>query len=391
MNKHILKYLAFYAVAILLNSCNDSESELLEPKVYFENKEYALEIPDNQESMTYDLQARVSSMCSSSVDVSYEIADASLVEAYNKRFGTAYEAFDASSAGLSAEVTTVPGGEIYTEKTTLQFSNLENVKEGKPALLPVRIKSASLPVSDGADVVYFIITRPVRIMKAGNFNYTHVKIPLPLNSPFRSVTYEALIYINRLGNNNTIMGCEGVLVLRIGDEALPDGHNDWLQIAGSKQFHSTQAFGTGKWYHVAYTYDYSSGQTALYINGNKMVESNWGTATFDMATAAGGFFIGRIAGFMWGERPFNGYMSEVRLWNVARTENQLKQNMLMVDPTTEGLAAYYKLNGTDQYQKDSKWYIKDASGHLDGVCNLSSYGTTSAISFKDLDTPIVIK
>jgi hypothetical protein len=38
-----------------------------------------------------------------------------------------------------------------------------------------------------------------------------------------------------------------------------------------------------------------------------------------------GFYIGRIYGFKWGERPFHGKMSEVRVWSVARTENQLKQ------------------------------------------------------------------
>ena len=58
-----------------------------------------------------------------------------------------------------------------------------------------------------------------------------------------------------------------------------------------------------------------------------------------------GFYIGRIYGFKWGERPFHGKMSEVRVWSVARTENQLKQNMLGVDPASEGLALYYKLDG----------------------------------------------
>lgn len=40
---------------------------------------------------------------------------------------------------------------------------------------------------------------------------------------YKSVTYEALIYINQLLSNNTIMGNEGILILRIGDTALPDG------------------------------------------------------------------------------------------------------------------------------------------------------------------------
>ena len=160
-------------------------------------------------------------------------------------------------------------------------------------------------------------------------------------------------------------------------------------IAGTKQYHSTQAFETGKWYHVAFTYDQPSGKTVLYINGSKAAESTWDTPSFDLASeGSGGFFIGKVAGFMWGERPFYGYMSEVRLWNVARTENQIKQNMLNVDPNSDGLAAYYKLNGTDQFESGGTCYVKDASPNgMDGLAN----GGGSALNIIDLETPIAIK
>lgn len=77
---------------------------------------------------------------------------------------------------------------------------------------------------------------------------------------------------------------------------------------------------------------------------------------------------------MWGTRPFNGYMSEVRLWNVVRTANQIKENMLGVDPDSDGLVAYYKLDGT----------VEDASG------NGMEPEDMSAPSFVDLDNPIAI-
>lgn len=392
MNKHLLKYLAFCGIAMLLNSCNDGEDELLEPKVYFENKEYKLEVLDDQSSMTLDLQARVSSMCSSSVEVSYAIADASTVEEYNKKNGTAYGAFDISNVSLSNETAIIPEGEIYAEKAPLQLSNLSNVEIGKPTLLPIRIKSSSLPIIEGTDIVYFIVDKPVRIMRVGEFNSNHVKVPLPLSSPFKSVTYEALIYIDYLLDNNTIMGCEGILIFRIGDSALPGGANDLIQIAGSKNYYSPQKFATKKWYHVAFTYDQPSGKTVIYINGNKAAESTWDTPSFDLVGDGGGFFIGKVAQFKWGERPFHGYMSEVRLWNVARTENQIKQNMLMVDPNSEGLAFYYKLNGADQYNEGDQWYIKDTSGRgMNGQSNKLIDGISSPLNFVDLDKPISVK
>lgn len=46
--KQLLKYLAFCTIAVLLNSCNDSESDLLEAKVYFESKEHTIEVLDDK-------------------------------------------------------------------------------------------------------------------------------------------------------------------------------------------------------------------------------------------------------------------------------------------------------------------------------------------------------
>ncbi len=388
MDKYLLKYMMFCFIAMLLNGCDDSESDLLAPKVYFENKEYLLEVLDGQELLTYDLQSRVSALCASSVEVSYEIADAATIEAYNRKNGTDYEAFNTSKVILEKEVVTIPGGNVYAEKILVKLSGLDQVKEGKPYLLPLRIKSSSLPIIEGLDIIYLIVAKPVRIKKVAKFWSNYVKIPLVPGSLFTSVTYEALIHIDRFGSNNTIMGTEGILIFRIGDAALPDKHNDWIQIAGNKQYHSTQTFETGKWYHVAFTYDQPSGKTAIFINGNKATETFWDTPNFDLSTASGGFFIGKVAGFMWGERPFYGRMSEVRLWNVSRTENQIKQNMITVDPKSEGLAAYYKLNGTDQFQDGDTWKVKDASGHgMDGLVN----GGRSALNIIDLDEPVTIK
>lgn len=296
---------------------------------------------------------------------------------------------NASNVKLGSNTTSIPSGTIYSEKVPIEFSNLGNIEEGKSYLLPVCIQSSSIPTIAGTDILYFVITKPVQIKKAAQFQSNHIKIPLASGTIYKSVTYEALIYINQLLSNNTIMGNEGILILRIGDTALPDGHNDWIQIAGTKQYHSTQAFETGKWYHVAFTYDQPSGKTVLYINGSKAAESTWDTPSFDLASeGAGGFFVGKVAGFKWGERPFYGYMSEVRLWNVARTENQIKQNMLNVDPNSEGLAAYYKLNGTDQFESGGTCYVKDASPNgMDGLAN----GGGSALNIIDLETPIAIK
>ncbi len=384
MNKILFPISTLALAAVLLAGCGSDEKKLLEPKVYFEEKEYRLEVADQTE-LTYDLRARLSSIAGSSADVAYSVADSSAVAAYNKKNGTNYEAFKASDALLEKSTTVIPEGALYAESVRLRLSNLGGIEEGKSYLLPICICSASLPVIQGTDIAYFILNKPVRITKAWTLNSNYIKIPVLPSTEFKSVTYEALINLDWFGSNNTIMGTEGILILRIGDEGGGLARN-LIQIAGNKQYHSTQGFDSKKWYHVAFTYDQPTGKTAIYINGNKASESTWDTASFDLSK--GGCFVGKVAGFMWGERPFHGLMSEVRLWNTSRTENQIKQNMLGVDPQTEGLVAYYKLNGQDQYEKDGKWYIKDASGHnMDGLAN----GGNRKLLFGDLPEPISIK
>lgn len=390
MNRQLLKYFTLCTIVILFISCNDSASDLLKPKVYFEDKEYILEVED-QTSMTYDLQARLSSLYSSPVEISYEIADASVVEEYNKKYEKKYEVFNPSDVKLGSEVVTISKEETYSEKSVLTVSNLNEIEEGKSYILPIRIKSSSLPVIDGSNILYFIITKPIRIMKVGSFNSSSVKIPFAAGRPFTSVTYEALIYIDRFGSNNTVMGCEGILIFRIGDTALPGGANNLIQIAGKKQFHSSEVFEAKRWYHVAFSYDQSAGKAYIYINGKKVADSAWDTPSFDLTGDGGGFFIGKVAGFMWGERPFYGYMSEVRIWNTFRTENQINQNMLAVEPDSEGLAAYYKFNDeSEQYLEGTTRYIKDASvQNLNGIVN--STNGYRAIPIVELSEPIKIK
>ena len=100
MNKHIFYYLMVGSMALLLGACNDSMNDLLEPKIYFESKEYNFSVEDEMDVMTFDLVSRLSSATSSQVDVSYSVAEPSVVaEDECTRIGKTYEfpAFKASN------------------------------------------------------------------------------------------------------------------------------------------------------------------------------------------------------------------------------------------------------------------------------------------------------
>lgn len=386
----IYKLAAVAAVSAAMAACNEKEADLLEAKVYFESSETVVEV-DTEIALSLDLRARLSSACPVDVTVSYEIAGPEEVERYNKINGTDYIAFDAANASLSESEVTISGNAIYAGNVSLSLTSMDEVKVGKPYVLPVRIKSASVPVIESEGVVYYIINKPVKITKAFNFYSNYVYVPLPVDKEYTSVTYEALINVSRFGDNNTVMGHEGVLIFRIGDEGGGlDRH--LLQIAGSKQYNYAEKLTEGKWYHVAFTYDQPSGSTSIYVNGVKAIAQTWDTPSFRLggAMAGGaGFYIGQVYGFMWGTRPFYGNICEVRLWTKARTEKEINQNMLNVDPASEGLEFYYKMDGTDQVQNDQgQWVVKDASGNgMDGLVN----GGSRAMTVTTLDKPVSVK
>lgn len=95
----------------------------------------------------------------------------------------------------------------------------------------------------------------------------------------------------------------------------------------------------------------------LYLNGEKIADKTVGSLTFDLNER---FCIGYAYDYD-SSRKWNGYMSEVRLWSVARTANQIRENMMFVDSKSDGLVGYWKMNGEDTEQRDGVWYVRDQS------------------------------
>lgn len=388
MKNNMLKYITFGFVGLMAAACNDSVDDLLEPKVFFNSKEVLIEVPAEGNELEQDLQARLSMFVAHDVEVEYELLGEEAVAQYNKKNGTEYEAVKAADVNLSDTKSVIATGDCYAGVRKVTVKNISAMTEGKSYVLPVRIKSASLPLISGGETMFFVFHKPVRIMRVCQFRASYstnaIQPAFEAGRKFNSVTYEALIYPTSLNDNHTVMGVEGTLILRIGDAGGGKPAN-MLQVAGKMEFAQPEPYiATGKWSHVAFTYDRGTGQAVMYVNGVKVSESSSSEGDFNFGNPDLAFYIGAVYGFMWGDRPFRGYMSEVRLWTVARTANQIKQNMLSVDPATDGLCFYYKLNGDDMVS-DNGWKIKDASPN-----NIDGLGKGPALTVVDLDQPVAI-
>lgn len=379
-----------YTVAIvtgllsLLSGCSKRlENKLLEPKGFFDQTYVPIEVR-GESAITYPLKARISSPIDKNVGVSYTLGNASDVEEYNKRNGTEYLLFPLENATIKEAKSNITAGSIFATPTDVVLTNLEAVEEGKTFLLPIRfVPSDNIGLISSAETMFLALQKPVQIKSVASFSDDWISVPRMTDETFQSVTYEALIYPTYWNDNNTVMGLEGKLILRIGDEGGGLARNK-IQIAGNKQFHYDTGLDARKWYHVAFTFNHNTGKAVMYINGKPVASGDWD----QIADIREGFAIGQVPHFMWGVRPFNGYMSEVRLWNVARTENEIKQNMLKVDPKANGLIFYYRLNGTDVKDVNGEWTVIDATGH--GYNGEPNDGNRE-LSTKELPTPLEVK
>lgn len=377
---------------------------------------------------TYDctLQAALAYPAAQDVRVSLAV-DSSLVAAYNARYGTAWPMLDEKYYTLSAPETTIAAGRTVSEVVTLQLKELMGEGEEQTGalpldetyLVPIRISGASIDVLGGSDVAYYVVKRSSAITVAAQLNSGNwINFPTldkyGTNSSawngLTAMTYEALIYIDQFAttdaeglpvNISSVLGVEQYLLLRIGDTNFErqqlqfDGSGSGSQFGKFPGKDATKNLEAGRWYHVACTYDQAARTVRIYVDGQlQSEESGVGIATqsednrINLAMRAlydyylnnptednekkyGGFvdayqfFIGKSYDE---KRPLNGKIAEARVWSVARTPEQIWENMYNVenpadDPT---LLGYWKFNeGAGNTVRDYSMYGNDGVAESD--------------------------
>lgn len=183
----------------------------------------------------------------------------------------------------------------------------------------------------------------------------------PSLSALKQLTLEARVYMNSFQTSDpyisSIMGIEAVCCVRFGDVKID---NNVLQIChDSYQPAATdKPFETGKWYHVAAVWSGTSRD--IYINGQYANGVPVASETIDLTSDnSGGFYLGASYG---GGRPLDGYIAEARVWYRALIQSEIANNMNYVDPASEGLLAYWRMNEWEPRTGGGN-IVKDLTGH----------------------------
>lgn len=356
-------YILVSALIFALSSCDDGLEYY--NGVYINGAEGADPIVtvalDQDLPKKIELVVSASEIAKSDINVELEVNDR-FVEIYNKKFQTKYTMLPANCYQLSHPVATIAKGNFATtESVVLNIVSTEGMVEGRRYIVPVVIKSANgYGVIDGSDVVYVKIDQQI-ITSALNLGSGYINLNFHeenANSKYNptalpEVTFEARVFITRLGQFNTIFGLEENLTVRVSTYG---GANGKIQIAGGgTEFASADAFPLNKWTHVALSYNYTNKYLTLYVDGTPWISGSFSrsanfdkpldlTQAYEGGWRTGPMYIGRSAG----GRSLNGYVSEVRVWGRALSQAEVRSNMCAVDPTEPGLIGYWKLNDNKQ-------------------------------------------
>jgi|GEM_PF-4532393 len=146
----------------------------------------------------------------------------------------------------------------------------------------------------------------------------------------------------------------------------------------------TKSFVAGSWHHLAVTWSESSGTVtiSIFIDG-VTAGSTTSTYTFDIGSA---FYLGGMDG----EYKFkNGQMAEVRVWDLARTETEIADNMnSLLTGTETGLVAYWPLNETAGSTTATNMVSTGSDGTV-GYADASTYWKDFPLTVQENSSTIV--
>ena len=378
-----LYLLAILSFAVAFISCKDDEYDNKSP---FDNVVY-LDVAENSDTQVTTFKKTLTELkkefsvvlsypASQDVRVNVEV-EPSLVDVYNARHNTSWRMLDSRYYTLSADKMTIPAGKTISDQLTLKLEDLDGSTGGEELpidetyLVPITISHVEGGVSTlrSSATAYYLVKRSSAITSAASLRDNWINFPTldkasegsMLFNNLTAVTYEAIIRVDDFSKHSeisTIMGVENYLLLRIGDASFPrqqlqfDGSGDSAQTPGFGKFpkkDEAKLLNAGEWYHIAATYSPETYKDY----------KDWGNFRQ--------FFLGKSYD---DSRQLNGDITEVRVWNVARNEQEIWDNMYDVDPQTPGLIGYWK------FDEGAGNVIKDWTGN-----------GNDAVAEKDLEWP----
>lgn len=370
------RYTNLYIILLLtfvLGSCQNEEN--FDNKLYIKSssKVGELLLKGSTAEVEKTIKAELARPAEHEINIVYKV-DTSLVKTYNQVYYDNAIMLPVENFELTEPNAKINAGSIVSSEAKVRFKNLKALDRNSVYVLPVTIENSNIDILQSARTYYYVVKAAALINVVADIDKNYLTIDWKnqdVCNNLKQVTMEALIRVRNFDKMiSTVMGIEGLFLIRIGDAGFPSNQ---IQIATSNgnfpNADKNKALPTNEWVHIALTYDSSNGAMIVYVNGKKQSEGVKNVGEVSLGSRS--FEIGRS----WDDnRWLAGEISECRIWNVVRTPEQIANNPYYVDSPSEGLVAY--------------WKFDEAAGSI--VKDYSSNGN-NAVANKTLKwTPVVL-
>lgn len=293
-----------------------------------------------------DVSLRSANLVSADVNVHLRV-DASALEVYNAKHGTAYKVLPREHYELSASEVTISPSSVASRSVEVSFK--PSVTELDPSIkyaLPLTIE----PASSGSAVLTSSATKILRLDRAFRTSvlrqkgfYLYMKFDEPVQLKEWTMVYG--MRVDGLFDNQSVLSPsvysritgDGKLQFKAGETDDPKG---FLK----------QKLVPNKWYHIAFVY--KDKHVKAYLNG--VLDTEFDVPTVESFTKFN---------FSWGN--FVGYVRDIRLYNKALPASLIQENLYLEDPSNPNLVVYYPLTketGLKNVKEDKNHFEAYISG-----------------------------
>ena len=350
MTKYI-KFGIIAALALLLGSC--TEADKFDP-----NKEVLvmtgtdvsplLKFTVEETPSTYPITVSATGKAKEDITVSIKV-DNSLVEKYNADNKTSYYATPEGAVALEKSQVVIEKGKATSDISLLSVVSADEFVDGRIYIIPVTITDVKggLEVLESSRTIYLRISRVVYFtsLDMNNTNlYSNFIFEDSQKMDLPTYTYEIKCYINAWHTKPeqisrlcswTAKDESRSMMLRFGENG--QDINSLQIVSPGGNLISTTRFAENTWYTLSLAFDGST--LRFYVNGQRDSE---------LGADCSNVFQRFELGMSWESYPakqyFNGRVAEIRVWDRALSASEIQLGLCGVDPQSEGLRAYWKMN-----------------------------------------------
>jgi hypothetical protein len=294
-------------------------------------------------------------------DVKVHIAyDSLAVIRYNELNKTSYAAVPRNTFVINDEYVTIKKGTAVSPMTSVTLRDNSFIVEGVNYVIPLSVaymEGGNATILEGSRNLFIKIGKTMETFSL-DIPGTGVYSTHSLGSGYElsgDWTLEIKAHPYNLKGRGADQLCRfccwnedggGQVLLRFNENGKPWKTLDIVApsgryVTGAIGDPATGSFEQNQWYMISIVW--KDGEMSVFINGEKDVPTE-NTVSGNQAFKLNRFEIGMSWGGYGSSQSYTGRMAEMRIWNIGRSQSEIASTLCSVDPKSEGLLGYWKMN-----------------------------------------------